>query len=310
MAKRAAIGPVPAMVRTLRVDACVVALVVASAFAQALLAPESNPRAELDAAFEEILDDLANPAKSFRYADLAIRTGEVRGAVAALERLLLLNPNLDNIRLELGVLYYELGPYDLARAYLEQALQAEDIPPTIAERAQTYIAAAERAASPHAFSGSLYAAGRYDTNVNLAPGSTVVVAFGFPAELRPNDKEDDDFSAVVAGSLRYVYDLQRQNTNRIEANAVAYLQDYFDRDDFDTALLEADVGLWIEIGRPRGGRATKVHVITDRVGRPLAFILTPGQTHDLAAAAAPLRRLPTPRRLIADRAYDARKLRN
>ena len=38
--------------------------------------------------------------------------------------------------------------------------------------------------------------------------------------------------------------------------------------------------------------------------------MTPGQTHDLIGVAALLARIPTPRRLIADRAYDARKFRN
>ncbi len=64
------------------------------------------------------------------------------------------------------------------------------------------------------------------------------------------------------------------------------------------------------IGRSRGGRTTKVHALTDDVGRPIAFTLTPGQTHDLVGAGDLLKRVPTPRRLIADRAYDARKLRD
>jgi len=41
----------------------------------------------------------------------------------------------------------------------------------------------------------------------------------------------------------------------------------------------------------------------------LAFAVTPGQTHELVGAAELLRRIPTPQRLIADRAYDATKLR-
>jgi putative transposase len=41
----------------------------------------------------------------------------------------------------------------------------------------------------------------------------------------------------------------------------------------------------------------------------LAFVVTAGNTHDLVGAAELLRRVPTPRRLIADRAYDANKLR-
>ena len=46
------------------------------------------------------------------------------------------------------------------------------------------------------------------------------------------------------------------------------------------------------------------------MGRPVAFTLTPGQVHDLVGIAPLLARIPTPRRLIADRAYDARKLRD
>ncbi|MHC8510058.1 MAG: IS5 family transposase [Rhodospirillales bacterium] len=64
------------------------------------------------------------------------------------------------------------------------------------------------------------------------------------------------------------------------------------------------------IGRSRGGRTIKIHAMTDDRGRPVAFILTAGQVHDLTGAAALLERAPTPRRLIADRAYDARKFRD
>jgi len=42
----------------------------------------------------------------------------------------------------------------------------------------------------------------------------------------------------------------------------------------------------------------------------LAFTVTAGQVHDLHGAAALLKRIPTPRKLIADRAYDAAKLRD
>ena len=63
------------------------------------------------------------------------------------------------------------------------------------------------------------------------------------------------------------------------------------------------------IGRSRGGRTSKIHALTDEIGRPLAFVVTAGNTHDLVGAAELLRRVPMPRRLIADRAYDANKLR-
>jgi transposase len=64
------------------------------------------------------------------------------------------------------------------------------------------------------------------------------------------------------------------------------------------------------IGRSRGGRTTKIHALTDDLGRPLSFLITPGNTHDLAGARELLATARLPRRLLADRAYDARSLRD
>ena len=50
--------------------------------------------------------------------------------------------------------------------------------------------------------------------------------------------------------------------------------------------------------------------MTDRIGRPVALVITAGQAHDLTGVAALLALTPTPKRLIADRAYDARKFRD
>ena len=50
--------------------------------------------------------------------------------------------------------------------------------------------------------------------------------------------------------------------------------------------------------------------MTDDQGRPVAFVVTPGNAHDLAGARDLLLRIPAPQRLIADRAYDARSLRD
>ena len=40
------------------------------------------------------------------------------------------------------------------------------------------------------------------------------------------------------------------------------------------------------IGRSRGGPTTKIHVIVDALGNPLALRLTGGQVHDITQAEA------------------------
>ncbi|MFF5438860.1 IS5 family transposase [Streptomyces achromogenes] len=74
------------------------------------------------------------------------------------------------------------------------------------------------------------------------------------------------------------------------------------------------------LGRSRGGLTTKVHLACDGQGRPLAFLLTPGQRHDSVCARPLLERIRVsrigpgrPRRrpdqVIADKAYSSRGFR-
>jgi transposase len=58
------------------------------------------------------------------------------------------------------------------------------------------------------------------------------------------------------------------------------------------------------IGQSRGGLSTKIHALVDALGNPLAFLLTPGQTHDLVGADALLPQMAADI-LIADKAFDA-----
>ena len=60
------------------------------------------------------------------------------------------------------------------------------------------------------------------------------------------------------------------------------------------------------IGRSRGGLSSKIHALVDALGKPLAFLLTPGQAHDLVGADALLPQMAADR-LIADTAFDADK---
>jgi transposase len=74
------------------------------------------------------------------------------------------------------------------------------------------------------------------------------------------------------------------------------------------------------LGRSVGGFSTKIHLLSDSTGVPLDALLTPGQTHESTQLEAVLeqadiprttpRRRRKPRRLSADRAYDAQRIRH
>ena len=58
------------------------------------------------------------------------------------------------------------------------------------------------------------------------------------------------------------------------------------------------------IGRSRGGLTTKVHLVVDALGLPLAYEITEGQRHDIVPAPGWVKRT-EPRCLLADKAYDS-----
>src|SRR4051794_16438875 len=63
------------------------------------------------------------------------------------------------------------------------------------------------------------------------------------------------------------------------------------------------------LGRSRGGLTTKIHAVVDGLGRPLCFLLTPGQAADCRQARSLLEGLAF-ERLIGDRGYDTDEVRD
>ena len=61
------------------------------------------------------------------------------------------------------------------------------------------------------------------------------------------------------------------------------------------------------IGRSKGGLSTKIHALVDALGNPLAFMLTPGQAHDLEGADALLPQMAADT-LLADKAFDDKRV--
>lgn len=63
------------------------------------------------------------------------------------------------------------------------------------------------------------------------------------------------------------------------------------------------------MGRSRGGLTTKIHAMVDANGLPISLVLSEGQAYDGHSAYAMLDSLTPGSVLLADRAYDADKLR-
>lgn len=63
------------------------------------------------------------------------------------------------------------------------------------------------------------------------------------------------------------------------------------------------------MGRSRGGLTTKIHARVDAKGRPVRLLISPGEVHDIACAEALLDGLEQRAVVIADKGYDADRVR-
>lgn len=215
--------------------------------AGALARSSSSSHDPVEMSFQAMMDNLSDPRLSFAYGQAAIQAGAIPHAISALERVLLRDPQLDNIRLELGLLYVTLGNAPLGQSYIEQALQNPQMPAEVRERAEVILNETRKAASPHRFTGTLTAGLRFDSNVNNAPGSPNVLLFGLPATVAPGSQATSDGSLAMLAVGRYTYDLGQQNGNRIEANGFANLQSMFQQTKFDVGAFGGDIGPWLSL---------------------------------------------------------------
>jgi hypothetical protein len=208
--------------RILLVVAALAGLTVASSvYAQPATPVSADTRAAFDAAFQETLRKPSDPTTLIRYAELAVKVGDLEAAVTALERMLLIEGDQPRVRLELGLLYFRLRSYEVARAYLDGARTSGRATPEIKERATQAIAEVDRLHGPSRLSGDLFLGLRYSSNANSGP-SGAIRAFGAPFVPNPTISRRADFSAVAAANVRHRYDLGRQDSGTLETDLGLY----------------------------------------------------------------------------------------
>jgi hypothetical protein len=227
--------------------------------------------ARKEALFQEMLRNPANLDVAFAYADVAARLGDYEAAVSALERMLLFNPNLPRVDLELGALYFRMGSYSVARDYFERAAAANP-PPEVRARIAEYLAQIAKRQSRSQLSGYVFLGGQYQSDANVAPGSPLILSPIGPVLLNSQFVKQASGSVFASGSLLYSYDLETQNHDTLEVTSVGYVNHYLNQavSRLDLDLLEVTAGPRFNF--PNGGllgdkfASVKPYAIFDEVG--------------------------------------------
>jgi len=156
--------------------------------------------------------------------------------------MLLINPDLPRVRLELGVLYYRLGSYEVARTYLETALKSQALPADVRGRAQEYLAETESKAKPSSLGGEVFLGWRYQSNANLGPAGSRVLLFGQAANLNQAGLGAPDWGVVSSLQVRHRYDFGNQDKAALETQFTAYANRQFQQSAANVSLLDLTSG--------------------------------------------------------------------
>jgi tetratricopeptide (TPR) repeat protein len=196
---------------------------------------------DYDALFKAMFKDPSNLDLSFRFAEQAVARGDYEAAIGALERMLFYNSNLPRVKLELGVLYFKLASYDLAKGYFEDAIRGGDVPPEVKAQVAAYLAEINRQLSPYEYALFLQSGARYQTNANIGPDSTLVRAFGQDAQLNNQFGAAPDWNWFQIAALNFAYKLGRRG-DAIEFSLLGYYAGQAKFHQYNLGLVEAIVG--------------------------------------------------------------------
>jgi len=174
--------------------------------------------------FAEVLRDPDDLALNFRYAQTQIADGNLKGAAATLERMLLIAPGAAPVRLLYAFVLYRLDNLLEARAQLE-ALAGVEL--TAAERAEldeleARLARRTRRTVWHA---TVLAGVTFQSNANFAPESeqvdVIVGLNGLRLALRdvPVEGPEDDAGYVAGAVIGFVHDLGHQARHELFGSA-------------------------------------------------------------------------------------------
>ena len=201
-----------------------------------------------DLLFKRLLIKPDDLDAGFRYAELETELGDYEAAIGALERMLYYNPNLPRVQLQLGVLYFHLRSYEMARNYFEAVLNAPDTPSDIRTEVQTYVAAVDKAVAINQFSIYGQFGLAYQTNANAGPNSPNVLALGQNALLSPQFQKTPDWNAFGLVTVHDFYDFDDQRGDGWESDLIAYYSQQFKVTRLDLGLVELRTGPRIGIG--------------------------------------------------------------
>ena len=193
----------------------VVAVNVTPAITDPKLIEETNLQREK--IFAELIEDPTNLDFLFKYANLSILLGDLEAAISVFEQMLIYEPDLPRIRLELGVLYFRLNAYPSAKLYLN-SVKKYDAPEEVLKKVDSFLDSIVEAERDFVHQHVLSMGLTRSSNANSGIDDDIIEIAGFALEVPDSSKPQRDLTR----NIRYTYTLN-QDLNHPRGDKVNYL---------------------------------------------------------------------------------------
>lgn len=160
---------------------------------------------------------------NYRFALTQVRQGNLRGAAATLERLLMINPALHQVRLVYAIVLFRLDSIDEAAQQFD-TLSKESLPQEMRTEVRDYQAQIEKRRRKTHINAALSLGFGYDDNRNFFPSSGADLFNGSPLGLEPLTIREGSTDVLGIGSVRITRDLPSEAGHQVFAN-FTYLRD-------------------------------------------------------------------------------------
>ncbi len=196
---------------------------------------------------EQLLGETVKPNTLFLYGLAAVGMAQhsihpaderailLNEAVAAFHAMLVRDPNLVRVRLELARVFFLKGEDGLAREHFEQVL-AGDVPEGVKENVRRFLAEIR---ARRRWSFNLGFAAAPDTNIGGTSGERIIVIHGLPFERDAQELTRSGIGLSVWGGAEYQVPVSERA--RIRAGAQAWRREYA-RSDFDQHFVALHLG--------------------------------------------------------------------
>ncbi|MEQ8936944.1 MAG: surface lipoprotein assembly modifier [Amphiplicatus sp.] len=195
-------------------------------------------------AFGQVLAAPDDVRLNLAYAREQIAGGDLKEGAATLERILLLQPQLHDVRVLYGLVLYRLGLLDRARFELENALTSE-LAPTVRAEAELYLERIKRLQRKTRGTLTLTAGAEWDQNRNQAPSSGTLLFFDIPLSAEP---QDADYAWITSVQGKITHDLGVQAGHTVHGEASYYRSDKNEIDSLDIDAVSLGTGFTFNFG--------------------------------------------------------------